>query len=219
MQADSLRRTGLSVAVALAFFVTPEVHAQFLGHNLPGDYGLLSGSQAPPGRYTGIVVPYYRSDTIRLEEGRALPSRPGDDIQIWALAPLVTFVTDFKLLGGNYGALVAPAFANAALEIPRLDVDQEQFAFGDLYVVPFQLGWHWERTDLTTSYGFFAPTGKYEAGADDNIGLGMWSHEFSVGFTQYLDGAKTWHSATSAFYELHTKKRDTDIRAGDWFIL
>jgi hypothetical protein len=91
-------------------------------------------------------------------------------------------------------------------------------AFGDLYVVPFQLGWHWERTDLTTSYGFFAPTGKYEAGANDNIGLGMWSHEFSVGFTQYLDAAKTWHVATSAFYEVHTKKRDTDIRIGDLFV-
>jgi hypothetical protein len=47
----------------------------------------------------------------------------------------------------------------------------------------------------------------------------MWSHEFSVGFTQYLDAAKTWHVATSAFYEVHTKKRDTDIRIGDLFVL
>ena len=219
MRGEAFRRTGLVLAAALSFFVAPEAHAQFLGHNLPGDYGLFSGSQAPPGRYAGLVVPYYRSNTIQLEGGGSLGGQPGSDLQIWALAPLVSFVTDFKLLGGNYGALVVPSFANAALEIPRLDVNQEQFGFGDLYVVPFQLGWHWERTDLTTSYGFFAPTGRYEAGADDNIGLGMWSHEFSLGFTQYLDEAKTWHVATSAFYELHTKKRDTDIRVGEWFIL
>jgi hypothetical protein len=115
--------------------------------------------------------------------------------------------------------MIVPNFTNVGLELPRLDVDQGQFAFGDLYAVPFQLGWHWERADLTTSYGFFAPTGKYEAGASDNIGLGMWSHELSVGFTQFLDAAKTWSFATSAFYEVHTKKRDTDIRAGDLLIL
>ena len=145
MRSDSFRRTGLSCAVALVFFVTPEVHAQFLGHNLPGDFGLLSGSQAPPGRYTGVIVPYYRSDTIKLEGGRELPSRPGSELDIWAIAPFVIFVTDYKLLGGNYGAVIAPSFANADLEIPRLDVDQDQFGFGDLYLVPFQLGWHWER--------------------------------------------------------------------------
>ena len=219
MRGEAFRGIVLSFAVALSFFVTPEVHAQFLGHNLPGDYGLFSGSQAPPGRYAGIMIPYYRSDTIRFEEFESRGGERGDELQVWALAPLVTVVTDFQLFGGNYGAVVVPSFANVGLEIPRLDVDQDQFAFGDLYVVPFQLGWHWERTDLTTSYGFFAPTGKYEAGANDNIGLGMWSHEFSVGVTHYLDAAKTWHVATSAFYEVHTKKRDTDIRIGDWLIL
>ncbi len=76
MRRDSFPRIGLSVAVALAFFVTPEVHAQFLGHNLPGDFSLLSGSQAPPGRYTGVIVPYYWSDTIKLEGGRE-PAKRG----------------------------------------------------------------------------------------------------------------------------------------------
>lgn len=183
------------------------------------DFGIYSGSQAPPGRYVGTYVPYYRSNTIQLEEGRTIGGQPGSDLNIWAITPFVSMVTEVKLFGGNFGFLVFPTFSNVSLEIPRLDVDQDQFGFGDLYVVPFQLGWHWERTDLTTSYGFFAPTGRYEPGANDNIGLGMWSHEFSVGFTQYLDSDKTWHIATSAFYELHTKKRDTDIDIGDLLIL
>ena len=51
------------------------------------------------------------------------------------------------------------------------------------------------------------------------IGLGMWSHEFSVGVTQYLNADKSWHVATSAFYEVHTKKQDTDVRIGDWLVL
>ena len=197
----------------------PDARAQFLGHNLPGDFGLFSGSQAPPGRYVGAFFPYYRSDTIRLEGDRNLLGQPGDDLYIWAIAPFVSVVTDISVFGGNYGFMVSPNFANTDLEIPRFDVDQTQFGFGDLYVVPFQLGWHLGRTDVTTSYGFFAPTGRYSPGADDNIGLGMWSHEFSVGVTQYLDADGTWHVATSAFYELHTTKRDSDVRIGDWLIL
>ncbi len=219
MTQTPLRATPLGFAIALALVFAATAEAQFLGHNLPGDFGLLSGSQAPPGRYVGTFVPYYRATTIQLEEGIEIGGGPGEEIDIVAIAPFVSFVSEFTILGGNYGFLVVPAFTNTNLEIPRLDVDQDQFGFGDLYVVPFQLGWHWERTDMTASYGFYAPTGRYEPGADDNIGLGMWSHEFSVGVTQYLDDAKSWHAATSAFYEVHTKKRDTDLRIGDWLVL
>jgi len=211
--------THLFLALAIALVIAPEAHAQFLGHNLPGDYGLFSGSQAPPGRYIGTFLSYYRSNRLRLERERVVGAQPDNDLQVWAVAPFVSFVTDISLFGGNYGFLTVPNFANTTLEVPRLDVNQQQFGFGDLYVVPFQLGWHLEQTDVVASYGFFAPTGRYEPGADDNIGLGMWSHELSVGITQYLDVEQTWHVATSLFYELHTKKRDTDIRAGDWLIL
>ncbi len=206
------------LAVALAFAFSARAEAQFFGHNFPGDYGLFAGSQAPPGRYAGFFVPYYRADTVKLEEGIALGGTD-DAVDVIAFAPFFSYVSELKIAGGNYGFVIAPSFANANLEIPRLDVDVDQFGVGDLYVVPFQLGWHLERTDMTASYGFFAPTGRYEVGANDNIGLGMWSHELAFGFTQYLDRESTWSFATEAFYEIHTTKRDVDIRAGDWFIL
>ena len=174
------------LAVALALALSAPAEAQFLGHNFPGDFGLFAGSQAPPGRYGGFFVPYYRADTVKLEEGIALGG-PDDAVDIIAFAPFFSYVSELKIAGGNYGFVIAPSFANANLELPRLDVDVDQFGVGDLYVVPFQLGWHLERTDMTASYGFFAPTGRYEVGANDNIGLGMWSHELAFGFTQYLD--------------------------------
>jgi hypothetical protein len=43
----------------------------------------------------------------------------------------------------------------------------------------------------------------------------MWSFEFFAGTTIYIDEAKSWHFATTAFYETHTEKKDTDIRVGD----
>jgi hypothetical protein len=34
-----------------------------------------------------------------------------------------------------------------------------------------------ERYDALVGYGFYMPTGRFTAGASDNRGLGMWSHE------------------------------------------
>lgn len=188
-----------------------------MGHNLTGDFGLRSGSQAPQGRYAGFFLPVYVADTLKGPAGGELVSQ--GDLKLVAIAPFVWFVTETKILGGNYGALIVPSFANTAIEFPRLDVDDSQFGFADLYVVPFQLGWHLPTVDVTTSYGFFAPTGRFEPGADDNIGLGMWSHELSVGATAYLDQAKSWHLATTAFYEIHSGKDGIDQRVGDLLTL
>lgn len=218
---DRDRATGrrgwpLVAAFALLSFV-PSAEAQFLGHNFPGDYGLKSATQPPPGRYAGVLAPFYRSDTL-VGEQRETGDR-GNDLTVWGVAPLVWVVTDTKILGGHYGFLGAAAFVNTSLEFPRLDVEQSQFGFADIYVVPFQLGWHGDRYDAIASYGFFAPTGRYEAGADDNLGMGMWSHELAAGVTAYLDEAKSWSLATTAFYEIHTSKDGVDIRPGDWLIL
>jgi hypothetical protein len=68
-------------------------------------------------------------------------------------------------------------------------------------------------------YGFFAPTGKYEAGGSDNVGLGMWSHELQGGTTLYLDAAKKFTVATTAFLEMHSKKKGQDLKVGNLLTL
>lgn len=210
-----MRSTLLALALGLSFHATAE--AQFFGHNFPSDLGVQSGSQPPPGAYLSLLVPFYSADEIITGEADSLGSA-STDVTIWGLSPVLSVVTKASIFGANYGFVIAPSFANADLEFPRLDVDVDQFGLGDLYVVPIQLGWHFTSTDLISSYGFFAPTGRYEAGANDNIGLGMWSHELSVGATQYLDSAGTWSIALTGFYEMHTTKKDVDIRAGDWLV-
>jgi len=100
----------------------------------------------------------------------------------------------------------------SAPEIPRLDVGSA-FGLGDIQVVPVQLGWHWDWTDAIFHYAFWVPTGRYDLGAPDNRGLGMWSHEFALGLTYHIDNR--WHLATTAYYEIHGDKKDTDVRVGD----
>jgi hypothetical protein len=143
------------------------------------------------------------------------PGRPGS-IDMNSYAASVWYVSDFKLLGANYGFILFPAFTNNALEAPVFGLDQStNTGFTDLYFQPLNLGWHTQRADFTAGLGVVAPTGRFEPGAPDNLGLGMWSFEPFAGATVYFDEARTWHFATTAFYEMHTKKRNTDIRVGD----
>jgi hypothetical protein len=86
--------------------------------------------------------------------------------------------------------MVAPPFSTIRPERAALEPFETDWAFNDTYVVPLHLGWHTPRADFVAGYGFFAPTGKYEAGGLDNVGLGMWSHEVQGGTTVYLDAAK-----------------------------
>ena len=95
-------RQSLRLAVASALvLLAASAQAQYLGHNFPGDFGLMSGSQPSPGRYAGIFIPFYRSDTVKLEDGRQLGDQSGD-LTVWGLAPLGYVVTEKKLLGGNF---------------------------------------------------------------------------------------------------------------------
>jgi hypothetical protein len=191
------------------------VLAQFNGHNLRGDYGLQSGSQPAPGWYGTLLYIDYNIDTLRDRNGDALPSA-GGDITVEGISPILWWVSDWQLWGGNYSILLAPSWVNNSLEAPALGIDDStDTSFGDLYVQPINLGWHREQVDYMAGLGVFMPTGRYEAGADDNLGLGMWSLEIFGGATYFFDQARSWNASALAFYETHTEKEDSDAKVGD----
>ena len=57
--------------------------------------------------------------------------------------------------------------------------------FADSYYRPFILGWNRDRFSIRATYGFGAPTGRFAAGASDNVGSGYWTHTLSSGQTFY----------------------------------
>ena len=193
-------------------------HAQLNGHNSLGDFGLLSGSQSAPGLYLTSFYYRYDSDLLRDQNGDRVTLSPQDpgSIGVNAFAPVLSWVTDVQILGANYGAMAVLPFANIALAAPVLGFDlRTGTALGDLYLQPVTLGWHRDRADFIVGIGLFAPTGRYEDGADDNTGLGMWSFELSGGATVFFDEQKSWHVATTAFYEIHGGTKDSEQRVGD----
>ena len=214
-----MRKTLLLVAgLSAALFVsTSDSIAQFNGHNTRGDYGLQSASQPPPGWY--LITPIYLNyhvDVFKDANGDpVLPDEP-DPIDVDAYVLGLIWVSQSKIFGANYSFQLYPAWTNNNLEVPVLGVEQStSTGFADFYLQPINLGWHTKRADYTAGVGVYAPTGRYEFGADGNIGLGMWSFELFGGATAYFDKAKRWHFAALGFYETHTEKDGTDIRVGD----
>ena len=104
----------------------------------------------------------------------------------------------------SYGGLMAVPFANLGLELARFDLDEGTFGLGDIDVQPFNLGWNTEGADFITWYAFTAPVGRYAVDANDNIGLGMWSHELGLGSSLFFDDARSWHASVLGTFEMHS---------------
>lgn len=210
---------GVALSVALVFLcvlLPVEAQAQLAGHNTRGDYGLQSGTLPPPGFYIAPQFYDFSADTLRDANGDRFEVLGGGTVDFQAAIVGGLWVTDTKILGGNYAFAIYPAVTNNALELPVLETESEtSTGFADLYIQPFVLGWTSERADFTAGFGFYAPTGEYTAGGDDNLGLGMWGFEVFGGTTVYFDEARAWHFAATAFYETHDNKDGTDIRVGD----
>ena len=91
--------------------------------------------------------------------------------------------------------------------------------FADSYYQPFILGWRKQRVAVRAIYGFLAPTGRFSAGANTNVGAGYWTSAVASGQTIYLNASKA--TALSAFqmYEFHGTQEDTMLHPGQTFNL
>lgn len=185
--------------------------AQLNGQNVKGDMGLKSGSQAPPGGYVIVPLYFYSADALKGREGNEI-ARGSLDVAVFGIG--LNYVTTKKVGSANYGFMVVIPGANNRVQGGRIDENPGQ-GFTDIYVQPVNLGWHSKRADTTIGYGLFLPTGRYEEGASNNTGLGMWAHELLAGTTVYLDEKRTWHAATLASVDFQSKKKDSDTKVGN----
>ena len=167
--------------------------AQYKGDDIPGFLGLQSGTQAPPGLYIGNVVWVYPTDTVKDDNGNKINSGNGSLTSTLNVI-LLSWVSNYKVLGANYGATVAIPFIKNRIQLNSLDVNSG-FAFTDMIVTPISLGWHRKRANFNAGYNLYLPTGRFSAGGTDNTGLGMYGNEFFVGTTVYLDPKKLWSAA------------------------
>ena len=209
------RRTTL-IATSLAVVLlgsSRHASAQLKGHYIPGFTGLEDGSQPPPSISLAVPIYVYPTDTIKDDDGNPFGAHPSITASFTGAG--LALVTNAKLLGGNVGVQVIPlAFIKSRIESASLDVPGS-FAYTDIYIQPLWLGWHTPRADYSVGWGFFVPTGKWEAGGTDNAGLGMWSNDFQAGTTVHLDDKHAWSTSVLATYEIHSEKKDSTLKTGD----
>jgi hypothetical protein len=148
----------------------------------------------------------------------------GDARYIAMIAPNY-FTSDFKAVGEVVGGGSEPGYAEGTVS-----------GWSDLVVTPIGLSWALgqfgevsvpdedmiaagapplRRFNATAMYSFVAPTGRYTTGADDNIGLGFWTHQFQ-GFGYYYPFE---HQSTALMagltYELNNGIKDADVNPGN----
>ncbi len=220
MKPTPARRIAIGLALVLGLSSGRAAAQQLI---IKGEFGNKAGVMPPPGLYAGMFGNVSWADQLVRGDKTVVD---GPNLTQDLFGPLVQYVSNFKLFGANYGALVAVPFANVRLESPTLDVTGSTgMALSQLWVVPLMLGWHIEKpmflspggADIIFHYAFYAPTGRYEPGASNNTSLGMWTNELSFRVTGYFSKDRKWHGSGSLFYDFNSKKEGQDWTTGNPF--
>jgi hypothetical protein len=123
-----------------------------------------------------------------------------------------------KILGGYVESLAGVPIANGSLAASGFQNSKSISGGGgglaDTYFVPVQIGWHLKRLDIQTGYAFFAPTGRYTAGASNNVGVGYWTNALQSGATIYLTANKATTLNAFNIYSWSRKQQGTNLTPG-----
>jgi hypothetical protein len=123
------------------------------------------------------------------------------------------------LANARFSSAVTIPIANNSLSSSTQGAISGGGGLGDAYFQPVILGWHEDRADIRAIVGVLAPTGKFNAGAKDNVGNGYWTPVIAAGETFYLCADKATTISLFEMYEFHTTQSGTQIRPGETFDL
>jgi hypothetical protein len=201
-------------------------NGQQKGQYIPGQQGLNTGVLPDPGFTYANMTVNYSADTLKNANGNSVPLTGSYDI--WALENIFFYVPQFKFLGAKLAVMiVAPTLANGsvtlgALNFPNVALEAGGEGIADTWVQPVTLGWTLKRVDFNVGYAFMAPTGRYTAGASDNVGSGYWGNHFTTGTTLYLTKNKGTSANLFTDWEFHGSKataRGTTATPGEAFTI
>ena len=204
-------------AVSMLIAAIP-AQAQNRGVYPLGMSAVNSGITPGPGLSYSNQLLFYSRDEAKDDNGNTLPVS-GTNAVIMDMNTLTWVSKETFLWGARYSASATFPFAKNDLTSDIQGNISGGSGFADSYYLPLILGWTKERIAVRFMYGFLAPTGRFAAEANDNVGSGYWTHTLSSGQTCYL--TKNQRLVFSAFqmYEFHTTQEGTGIHPGDTFDL
>jgi hypothetical protein len=205
------------VAIVCALMIAKESRAQSRGVYPLGMSATNSGVTPEPGFTYSNQLLFYSRDEAKDQNGNTLPIT-GSNSVLMDMNSLIWVGTRELLGGARYSAF-------ATLPVAKNDLTSDIHGnisggsgFADSYYVPFVLGWNKQRVAIRVLYGFLAPTGRFAAGANDNVGSGYWTNALSSGQTFYSTN-KSWAFSAYEMYEFHTVQEGTETHPGQTFDL
>ena len=209
------RMRGLVVAVLVlcGLLVQPLCAGEAGNHYINGVEGIKGGSIPPPGLYLRNYVAYYQADEMMGPDGNKLPI--GLDLSVLAIVPRLIWVSDKTFLGAQVGADALFGMIYTDIEVKAQGMQDDNFAFYDLYVEPLLMAWHGPQWDVGFGLSVFIPTG--ESGDPADPGKDYYTGMPTLGATYFFDDAKTWSVSALGRYEKHTERDRDDVTLGDDF--
>ncbi len=205
-------------SVVCVMFLSMSSQAQNRGVYPLGMTATNSGVTPAPGITYVNQLLFYSRDHAKDDKGDTL-TVTGENYVLMDMNTLA-WVSKKKFLGGaNFSAVATLPFAKNDLTADIQGKISGGGGFADSYYMPFILGWNRERVAIRAIYGFLAPTGRFVAGGNDNVGSGYWTNAGSSGQTFYLKENKRLVLSTFEMYEFHGTQQGTDTNPGETFDL
>jgi len=189
--------------------------AQQKGQWVPGGFGLNAGVIPDPGITYANLALNYSADRLNDSSGNRILQNVTGTYSFWVDENIIYFVPNHKVLGGYFMPYIAINFATGSLVAdrapllpggPGISLSAGGSGLADTYFQPLNMGWHLKRADFVAGYSFFAPTGRYTAGASDNVGSGYWGNNLTSGTTFYITKNKGTSANLATVWEFHGQK-------------
>jgi hypothetical protein len=171
-----------------------------------------SGVTPGPGFTYSNQLLYYTRNISKDDDGNTLPVA-GDNSVLMDLNSIV-WVSDWKVLGAVYSASATLPVATNSLTSDAYGTVSAGTGLADVYLLPLILGWNGERVSARAMAGMLAPTGRFEATANDNVGNGYWSPTLASGQTVQMLRNNTLTFSMFEMYEFHTRQEGSGIHPG-----
>jgi hypothetical protein len=204
------------ILACLALVCASPLLAQQKGQWVPGQFGLNAGVIPDPGiTYANLALSYSASQ-LNGPNGDQIIQNVSGTYSFWVDENILYYVPHHKILGGYFMPYIALNYASGSVvaALPPLlpgntsgiSLSAGGSGFADTYVQPVNIGWHLKRADFNAGYAFTAPTGRYTAGASNNVGSGYWGNNITTGTTFYITKNKGTSANLTTDWEIHGQK-------------
>jgi hypothetical protein len=198
--------------------------AEMQNHYILGTHGINSAVKPVQGYTYANIYTLYKAKKLNNQQGHKVALRGNkEELEVQYLQNIFGYYSSCKILGGSWGCQID--IPCETVSIDQIDFNRTFEGAGkklkpsDIYFEPVNFRWDWCRFYLFIAYGFYAPTGKFHPFSMKNTSLGNWGQLFTAAFTLFLDQERTFSVSAYANYEIHSKTRGIDFRAGDNFCL